>query len=82
MSFKVFFKTVVFLVVLFVMLYVGLENRQSADFYFPVMQQKKYTTDAALIYYAMFAVGVLTGMVLTAGSGKGGRSKAPAKGDK
>ncbi len=82
MSFKVFFKTVVFLVVLFVMLYIGLENRQTADFYFPVLQQKKYTTDAALIYYAMFAVGVLTGTVLTAGAGKGSRSKAPAKGDK
>jgi uncharacterized membrane protein YciS (DUF1049 family) len=82
MSFKVFFKTLVFLVVLFVMLYIGMENRQSADFYFPIMQEKKFTTDAAMIYYAMFAVGVLTGMVLTAGSGKGGRGKAPSKSEK
>jgi len=83
MSFKVLFKLVVFLAVLFAMMYIGLHNQQPADFYFPVLNQKKYTTDAALIYFAMFAVGVLTGAILTVGSGPGGgRSAAPAKGGK
>jgi uncharacterized membrane protein YciS (DUF1049 family) len=35
MSFKVLFKLVVFLAILFVMLYIGVNNRQSADFNFP-----------------------------------------------
>jgi uncharacterized membrane protein YciS (DUF1049 family) len=81
MSFKVIFKTVVFLAVLFVMLYIGVNNRQTADFYFPMVQEKKISTEAAMIYFAMFAVGVLTGMVLTAGSGGGSKAK-PSKSDK
>jgi len=82
MSFKVFLKTLVFLVVLFVMLYIGLHNQQSADFFFPILNQKKYTTDAALIYFAMFAVGVFTGAVLVAGAGGGGGRSKPSKSDK
>jgi hypothetical protein len=75
MSFKVLAKIIVFLLVLFVMLYIGIYNRQSADFYFPLVLDKKLTTDAALIYFCMFAVGVFTGMILTVGSGSGGGSK-------
>jgi hypothetical protein len=79
MSFKAVFKSVVFLGILFVMLYIGMNNGQSADFYFPVLMAKKLTTSAALIYFGMFAVGVLAGTVLTAG---GGRGKGSPKGDK
>ena len=71
MSFKVLFKAIVFLVILFVMLYIGVNNRQSADFYFPVLLDKKLTTDAAMIYFGMFAVGVIAGTLLTAGGGSG-----------
>lgn len=71
MSFKAVFRAVVFLGILFVMLYVGMNNGQPADFHFPVLMAKKLTTSAALIYFGMFAVGVLAGTVLTAGGGKG-----------
>ena len=79
MSFKVLFKSIVFLAILFVMLYIGVNNRQSADFYFPVLLDKKLTTDAAMIYFGMFAVGVIAGTLLTAGGGKGGRSSSKSE---
>lgn len=82
MSFKVFIKTVVFLAILFVMLYVGMNNPKEIDFNFPIAgttDKKPIHESAALIYFGMFAVGVLAGAVLIAGSGKGkGSSKAAA----
>jgi uncharacterized membrane protein YciS (DUF1049 family) len=81
MSIKVLFKTIVFLAILFVVLFIGINNRQSADFYFPGVLDKKLTTDAALIYFGMFAVGVIAGTVLTVGSGSSSKSK-PSKSEK
>jgi predicted transporter len=81
MSFKAVFKAIVFLGILFVMLYIGMNNGQSADFYFPVLTQKKITTTAALIYFGMFAVGVLAGTVLASGTGNA-RGKGWPKGEK
>jgi preprotein translocase subunit SecG len=81
MSIKVLFRTVVFLAILFTMLYIGLNNRQTADFYFPGVIDKKLTTDAALIYFGMFAAGVIAGTLLTAGGG-GGKAKAAGKTEK
>ena len=81
MSFKVLFKAIVFLVILFVMLYIGVNNRQSADFYFPVLLDKKLTTDAAMIYFGMFAVGVIAGTLLTAG-GVSGKPRSASKSEK
>ena len=81
MSFKVLFKTVVFLAILFVVLFIGINNRQSAEFYFPGVLDKKLETNAALIYFGMFAVGVIAGAVLALGSGSGPKSK-PSKSEK
>ncbi len=81
MSFKAVFNAIVFLGILFVVLYIGMNNGQTADFYFPVLTQKKITTTAALIYFGMFAVGVLAGTVLTSGGGKG-KGKGWPKGEK
>lgn len=78
MSIKIFLKTVVFLAILFVMVYVGLNNPQEINFNFPVAgttDKKPIHESAALLYFGMFAVGVLAGAVLVAGSGKGGSSK-------
>jgi uncharacterized membrane protein YciS (DUF1049 family) len=82
MSFKVLFKVIVFLAILFVLLYIGLNNRQSIDFYFPILLEKKWTDKAGIVYFVMFAAGVLAGALLTVGTGGRGRSKGPAKGDK
>jgi len=71
----------VFLALLFVVLYMGVHNRQSADFNFPLLLDKKATADAWVIYFGMFAIGVFAGAVLMAGSGKP-KSKGWPKGEK
>lgn len=81
MSVKVILKLIVFLATLFVILYIGVNNRQSADFNFPVLLDKKATTDAWEIYFGMFAIGVFAGAVLMAG-GSGGRGRSSSKGEK
>jgi uncharacterized membrane protein YciS (DUF1049 family) len=81
MSFKVLFKVIVFLAILFVLLYIGMNNRQSIDFYFPILLDKKWTDQAGIVYFVMFAAGVLAGALLTAGGGRG-RSKGPSKAEK
>lgn len=79
MSFKVFLRTVVFLAILFVMLYVGMNNPQAIDFHFPIAgttAKNPIHESAALIYFGVFAIGVLAGTMLTAGGGKGGGKKS------
>jgi uncharacterized membrane protein YciS (DUF1049 family) len=70
MSFKALLKTIVFLAMLFVMLYVGMNNTQAIDFSFPVASKEKIHASAALIFFGVFAVGVIAGTVLTGGGGK------------
>ena len=80
MSFKVLLKLVVFLATLFVFLYIGAYNKQPADFNFPILLEKKLTTDAWEIYFGMFAVGVVAGAILMLGGG--GRSRSTGKSEK
>ena len=78
MGFKSILKLVVFLGLLFLVLYIGVNNRQDAVFNFPALGPKT-STDAWEIYFGMFAIGVVAGAVLMAG---GGRGKGPSKGEK
>ena len=48
---------------------------------FPILLDKKWTDAAGIVYFVMFAAGVLAGAVLTAGGGKG-RGKSTSKGEK
>lgn len=81
MSFKVLFRVIVFLAILFVLLYIGMNNRQSVDFFFPILLDKKWTDQAGIVYFVMFAAGVLAGALLTAGGGGKARGK-PSKSEK
>jgi uncharacterized membrane protein YciS (DUF1049 family) len=72
---KAVLKTIALLAILFVMLYVGMNNPHEIDFQFPVAGTTAKTpihTSAALIFFGIFAVGLLAGTILNAGSGKGG----------
>jgi uncharacterized membrane protein YciS (DUF1049 family) len=82
MSFKSVLKSIVFLAILFVMLYVGVNNPHRIDFYFPVWFTNKVSYPAAFIYFGVFAIGVLAGTVLTAGGGKGRSSGGGKSGGK
>lgn len=77
--FKAVVKTIALLVILFVMLYVGMNNTHAIDFHFPIAG----TTDkaplhapAALVYFGVFAVGVLAGTILTVGDSARKKSSA------
>lgn len=70
--FKAVVKTIALLLILFVMLYVGMNNTQAVDFHFPIAgttAKEPIHASAALIYFGIFAVGLLAGTILTAGVG-------------
>jgi len=80
--FKAVLKTIALLIIAFVMLYVGMNNVHTIDFYFPVAgttAQKPIHASAALIYFGVFVVGVLGGTMLHAGGGKGGEKAGGGK---
>jgi hypothetical protein len=79
MSFKAVLKTIWFLALLFVVLYVGVNNLDPINFNFPVggyTRQLPLRQPAAFIFFGLFAIGVFAGMVLHTGGGGGGKKKA------
>ena len=80
---KAVVKAFLLIVILFVVLYVGMENRHVVDFNFPIAgttAQKPIHAPAALIFFGMFAIGLLAGTLLNFGDGKapkgsGGKGK-------
>jgi uncharacterized membrane protein YciS (DUF1049 family) len=74
---KAIFKSIFLLLVFFVMLYVGMNNTDKIDFSFPIASREKIHAAAALIYFGVFAVGVLAGTALH--SGGGGKKSSGSK---
>jgi hypothetical protein len=80
MSFQAVIKSVLFLALLFVMLYVGMNNPHQIDFRFPiagVTAKDPIHAPAAIIYFGVFAVGVLAGTLLH--SSKTGKKSGGSK---
>ena len=73
MLIKMVFVTAVFLLLVLM----GVHNRALVDFNLPPLLSPVLQKPAALMYFAFFAVGLITGAVLSAG-----RSKSPQKPDK
>ena len=72
MSFSAVLKSIVFLGILFVMLYVGMNNPKPIDFNFPIAGAEGKDTihaSAALIFFGVFAVGVIAGTMPHSGKG-------------
>lgn len=74
MNAKLFFRTVLFLAILFLAVYVGIQNTQTIDFHFSLLSDKPLRASAAFVYFALFAVGVVGGTLLHNG-GSGGKKK-------
>jgi hypothetical protein len=72
MSFKTLLRTIVFLAILFAVGYVSLNNQEEIAFSLPVAFAHSVRKPAALIYFGMFAAGVLAGTMLHGGGKKGG----------
>jgi len=79
MNAKIFFRTVFFLLVLFVVIYISITNTQRIEFRCPVLFDKPVQASAALVFFAVFAVGVFGGTLLNAGAKSGGEESAPKK---
>ena len=81
MNAKLLFKTVFMIIILLLLVMMGMHNRNMVTFNLPPLVPKTISQPAAIMYFAFFAVGVLTGTVLTAGGGgkksSGSSSKAP-----
>jgi uncharacterized integral membrane protein len=67
MNFKLIFRGLVILLLLLVVLYIGMNNTHSVDFNFPVLPGKKISQPAALVFFAIFAAGVIAGLLLRGG---------------
>lgn len=87
--FKAVFKTLALLGLLFIMLYVGMNNTHEVDFRFPIAGWTDKTPvhgPAALLYFGVFAVGVLAGTILhslgSSDSDKGGGKKSGGSKDR
>lgn len=77
--FKAVVKTIAFLAILFVMLYVGIHNRHEIDFFFPIAgttAKTPFHAYAGIIYFFIFAAGVLAGTIITVGTGRGAGKKS------
>ncbi|MDB6121932.1 MAG: hypothetical protein JWQ71_925 [Pedosphaera sp.] len=76
MNAKLLLKTIFLIVVLMLLVLMGMHNRQDISFKLPPLLKETVSQPAALMYFGFFAVGVLTGTVLTAGGKGGGGSKS------
>ncbi|MBI4659773.1 MAG: hypothetical protein HY735_13110 [Verrucomicrobia bacterium] len=82
MNAKLLLKTVFLIVVLLLLVLMGMNNLKAVTFSLPPLV-KAVECKAAIMYFTFFAVGLLTGTVLTAGGGrKGGASSAGKPGGK
>jgi uncharacterized integral membrane protein len=73
-------KTIFFMAVLLLLVAMGVNNRRTVDFSLPPVLQQEVRQPAALMYFAFFAVGVVTGTVAALGGRKpsGGKSAKSA----
>lgn len=81
MNAKLLFKTIFLIAILSLLVLMGMNNRQTVELSLPPILPKDQKQPAALMYFGFFAIGVITGTILTAGGGKGG-SAGKGKADK
>ncbi len=80
MNTKLLLRTILLMVILLLLVLMGMNNRQAVQLAMPPILTKTQSLPAALMYFGFFALGVVTGTLLTAGRKGGGAGKAkPAK---
>ncbi len=77
MNSKLLLKTLFLIAILSLLVLMGMNNRQTVELSLPPLVPKTQRLPAALMYFGFFAVGVLSGTVLTAGGKKGGGKSKP-----
>jgi uncharacterized integral membrane protein len=79
MNAKLLLKTLFLIVILLLLVLMGMHNRAPVNFTLPPLLVQVVKQPAAIMYFAFFAIGVLTGTVLTAGTGKKAGSARPGE---
>jgi len=82
MNAKLLLKTLFIILVALLLVLMGMNNQNKVGFSLPPVLNQVIQQPAALMYLAFFAVGLLTGTIMTAGRGKKGVGAKSAKGDK
>ncbi len=80
MNFKLLLKTLFLVALLLILVIMGMNNRQTVDLSLPPLWHKPQKLPAALMYFGFFAVGVVSGTVMSAG--KKGSSGSKSKSQK
>jgi len=77
MNTKLLLKMLFIILVALLLVLMGMNNHHNVDFTLPPILNRVIQQPAALMYLAFFAVGLLTGTIMTAGrSKKGGGIKS------
>ena len=77
MNIRLLLRTILLVAILLLLVIMGMKNRQTVGLTLPPIFSKPQKLPAAIMYFSFFAVGALSGTMLTAGKkGGGGRSKA------
>jgi uncharacterized integral membrane protein len=77
MNIKLLLRTILLVLILLLLVIMGMNNRQTVNLSLPPIL-KTLKLSAALMYFSFFAVGVLSGTLLTARK-KGGGSRGKAQ---
>ncbi|MCL5097428.1 MAG: hypothetical protein M1608_07855 [Candidatus Omnitrophica bacterium] len=77
---KLILKTLFLIIILLLLVLMGMGNRSLVTFELPPIWSRSIRQPAAIMYFAFFAIGVLTGTVLTVGrKGGGGGASKPSR---
>lgn len=82
MNTKILLKSLFVVLVLLLLVLMGMNNRGMVDFSLPPLITKAIRQPAALMFFAFFAIGFLTGTIVWAGGGKKGGSGGRGGGDR
>ncbi len=73
MNAKLLLKTLFVIIILLLLVLMGMNNQSTVQFTLPPVLPQVIKLKAAIMYFAFFAIGVLTGTILTGGK-KGAKS--------
>jgi uncharacterized membrane protein YfcA len=76
MNFKLIFKTLLIIALLALLVIMGMNNRQPATLSMPPILPRTQKQPAAIMYFAFFGIGFLSGTLLMAGGKRGGGGKS------
>ncbi|HYE30042.1 MAG TPA: hypothetical protein VEH27_01310 [Methylomirabilota bacterium] len=78
MNAKLLLKTIFLIIILLLLVMIGMYNRSWVEFSLPPFV-RGIRQPSGIMYFAFFAVGLITGTILTAGKKGGGSSSGSSK---